>query len=44
MFECISYILPVPELSGILEPELKQENEKFGRTYTVTLKHRELLL
>lgn len=43
MFECISYILPVPELSGILEPELKQENEKFERTYTVTLKHRELL-
>lgn len=32
VFECISYILPVPGLSGILEPELKQESKKFGRT------------
>ena len=27
VFECIRYILPVPELSGIFEPELKQKSE-----------------
>lgn len=24
-FECIRYILPVPELSGVFEPELEEQ-------------------
>lgn len=31
VFECIRYILPVPELSGVFEPELKQKSRRIER-------------
>lgn len=36
MFECIGYILPVPERSGVFEPELKQKSGKVERIYAST--------
>lgn len=36
VFECIRYILPVPELSGVFEPVLKQESSRVERIYAST--------
>lgn len=36
VFECVRYILLVPELSGVFEPELKKKSGRVERIYAST--------
>lgn len=36
VFECIRYILPVPELRGVFEPVLKKKSSRVERIYANT--------